>query len=69
MESQTQQPITHTEQPATTPVRVEAPQFSQYWVTLPELILAVATLTGASATLTRAMTELVRVLRGKDKKK
>lgn len=69
MESQNQQPITHTEQPATTPVRFETPQFSQYWVTLPELILAVATLTGASATLTRAMTELVRVLRGKDKKK
>ena len=69
MESQNQQPITHTEQPVTTPARVETPQFLQYWVTLPELILAVATLTGASATLTRAMTELVRVLRGKDKKK
>jgi len=69
MESQNQQPITHSEQPATTPARVETPQFWQYWVTLPELILAVATLTGASATLTRAMTELVRVLRGKDKKK
>lgn len=62
MESQNQQPITHTEQPATTPVRFETPQFLQYWVTLPEVILAVATLTGA-------MTELVRVLRGKDKKK
>ncbi len=62
MESQNQQPITHTEQPATTPVRVETPQFSQYWVTVPEVILAVATLTGA-------MTELVRVLRGKDNKK
>ncbi|MEB3178143.1 MAG: hypothetical protein VKL59_03750 [Nostocaceae cyanobacterium] len=68
MNSQHQQPITHTEQPAT-PEPVALPQLPQYWVTLPEVILAVATLTGASATLTTAVTELVRVLKGRRKQK
>jgi hypothetical protein len=68
MDSQHQQLITHTEQSAT-PMQCEQPQLPQYWVTLPEVILAVATLTTASATLTTAIAELVRALRGRRKKK
>lgn len=55
MDSQNQ-PITHTTEPATVPVSVETSNLPEYWVTLPELILA-------SATLIRAITDLIRVLR------
>jgi len=71
MDSQNQQPITHTEQPVP-PVQCEKPQLPQYGVTLPEviqLIVVITTLTRASATLTGAITELVRVLLGRRKKK
>jgi hypothetical protein len=59
MDSQNQ-PITHTTEPTIMPIAVETSNLPQYWVTLPELILA-------STTLIRAIADLIRVLREESK--